>query len=334
MRQKRIAVIGAGMAGLACARELEMASAEVTVFEKSRGLGGRLATRRQDNLAFDHGAQFVAARGRPFAKYMDSVLRSGCSAAWRPPVAEDARRWDAPLEDWQVGIPGMSALVSPLGRSLKIRRGTKVQEIIPGRNGWLMITDAGREGQSFDAVAVAVPAPQALSLLAPHAPAFRQLTSVRMAPCWSVMVRFDTPPPTPDGVHRWTGGALSWAACDSSKPGRAGDGRSWVLHAGPDWSREYLEADAQEAARLLLREFSVKLGAALAPPTFLQAHRWRYAQVEQALGLPCIVDSDIAVGACGDWCVAPRVEAAFDSGRSLAHSLQSALGLATPLLRR
>ena len=75
-------------------------------------------------------------------------------------------------------------------------------------------------------------------------------------------------------------------------------------------------------------------GARLPAPVHAQAHRWRHAFVEQPLGLPCLVDEEIAAGACGDWCIAPRVEAAFESGRALAHSLLTMVGLSTPALLR
>src|SRR5512147_827927 len=118
MDEVRVAVIGAGIAGLACAQELARADARVTVFERSRSLGGRLATRRSGSFAFDHGAQFVTARSRPFARFADVATRAGVLAPWRPRVREDERVFDAPIEDWRVGTPGMSALVRPLTRNV------------------------------------------------------------------------------------------------------------------------------------------------------------------------------------------------------------------------
>ena len=96
MADVQIAVIGGGMAGLACANELARADAKVTLFERSRGLGGRLATRRQANLAFDHGAQYITARSRPFLHYAETATRAGAMAAWQPRIMEDDRTWDAP----------------------------------------------------------------------------------------------------------------------------------------------------------------------------------------------------------------------------------------------
>jgi predicted NAD/FAD-dependent oxidoreductase len=155
-----------------------------------------------------------------------------------------------------------------------------------------------------------------------------------MAPCWSAMMAFEQPLEAGAEALRWTQGPLTWAACNSSKPGRTEGPQAWVVHATPQWSREHLEADARDAARLLLNEFARALGREIPAPVHLEAHRWRHALVEQALGLPCLVDEELAAGACGDWCIAPRVEAAFESGRALAHSMLSMAGLSAPATRR
>jgi len=334
MDAQRIAVIGAGIAGLACAQELARADAKVTVFERSRGLGGRLATRHHGAFAFDHGAQFITARSRHFVKFAEVAARAGTLAHWRPRVREDERLFDAPVEDWLVGTPGMSALVRPLCRTVDVQTGVSVHELLQGQRGWELQTDSGRQSHVFGAVVVAVPAPQAMSLLGSHGRAFRHLTDVRMAPCWSGMFAFERPIDAGGEVCRWTRGPLTWAACDSSKPGRHAGPQAWVVHASPQWSREHLEADALDAARLLLNAFAQAIGQVVPRTMHLEAHRWRHAYVEQPLGLPCLIDEEIAAGACGDWCIAPRVEAAYESGRSLAHSVLSMVGLSAPAMRR
>lgn len=329
----RIAVIGAGIAGLACAQELARADAKVTVFERSRGLGGRLATRRIGDMAFDHGAQFVTARSRAFARYAAVAVRAGVLDVWRPRVMEDARRWEQPIEDWWVGKPGMSALVRPLARNVEIQGGVSVHELLPGQRGWELQTDSGRHNDVFQAVAVAIPAPQAASLLAPYGGAFRHLSTVRMAPCWMGMFAFDPPLDLGAEARRWTTGPVVWAGCNSTKPDRWHRPQCWVVHASSSWSREHLELDAHEVEQLLLREFATAIGGRLPQPVYAAAHRWRHALVEQPLGVPCLADEEMAAGACGDWCIAPRVEAAYESGQSLAHSLLSIVGLAARATR-
>jgi hypothetical protein len=228
----------------------------------------------------------------------------------------------------------MSAVVRPLSRNLEIRSGVGVHELLAGQRGWELLTDAGTPSDVFDAVAVAAPAPQALALLAPHGHGFHRISDVHMAPCWVAMMGFDAPLATGADVHRFSGGPISWAACDSSKPQRPEGTHCWVVHASAAWSLEHLEAGVRDVARLLLAEFSTALGISLPEPACLLAHRWRHALVEQPLGLPCLVDEETSAGACGDWCIAPRVEAAYESGRTLAHSLLSMIGLSAPLLRR
>jgi hypothetical protein len=334
MGDVRIAVIGGGIAGLTCASELARADASVTLFERSRGLGGRLGTRRQGQFAFDHGTQFITARGRQFSRFIEVAARAGVVAPWKPRVLEDQRAWDRPIEDWLVGTPGMSSLVRPLTRGIDLQNGVSVHELLQGQGGWELQTDSGRENRIFDALAVALPAPQALTLLGPHGRAFRRLGDVRMAPCWALMAAFDRPIAAAAEALRWTNGPLKWAACNSTKPQRPQDPQAWVVHASAEWSRQNLNADARDAAQLLLTAFGDALGAALPAPVQFEAHRWRHALVEQPLGVPCLVDEEVAAGACGDWCIAPRVEAAFESGRALAHSVLSMVGLSTPATQR
>jgi renalase len=334
MDDVRIAVVGAGMAGLACARELARADAKVCVFERARGLGGRLATRRLGDLAFDQGAQFVTARGRSFLRYAQAAVRAGVLDAWRPRLMEDDRSWPAPIEDWWIGTPGMSALVRPLARNLEIQTGVSVRELVPGQRGWELQTDSGRQNEVFRAVAVAIPAPQAATLLGPHGRAFRHVAEVRMAPCWTGMFAFEQPLDVGAEARRWTQGPIAWAASDASKPGRLRRPQCWVVHASSSWSRAHLDVHAQEAAQLLLHAFAQALGRPLPAPVHAAAHRWRDALVEQPLGMPCVIDDEISAGACGDWCIAPRVEAAYESGRALAYSILSMVGLSARMARR
>jgi predicted NAD/FAD-dependent oxidoreductase len=304
------------------------------VFERSRGVGGRLATRRQGDLAFDHGAQFVTARSRTFLGYAQAALRAGVLDGWRPRVMEDDRAWPAPIDDWWIGTPGMSAIVRPLARNLEIQTGVAVHELLPGQRGWELQTDSGRQNEVFRAVAVAIPAPQAATLLGPHGRAFRHVSEVRMAPCWTGMFAFERPLDLGAEARRWTQGPIAWAAANSSKPGRLRRPQCWVVHASSGWSRAHLEIDAQEASHLLLQAFAQVVGRPLPAPSYATAHRWRDALVEQPLGMACVVDDEISAGACGDWCIAPRAEAAYESGRALAYSILSMVGLSARMPRR
>jgi hypothetical protein len=312
------AVVGAGLAGLACARALAEAGVAVTLFDKGRAAGGRLATRRVETggrrLGFDHGAQYLTARGPSFATVLEA----------------HAVRWPAVADrEAHVGTPGMSALPRALAAGLDLRPSRSVVGLARRERGWILRHHEGdlargpapdrppEEAGPFDAVAVAVPHAQAAPLLPPALAA--SLAPVRVAPCWALLVAFDAPVPLPDAV-RPDSGPLVWAARDSAKPGRTAEAECWVVHAGPDWSRTTLERRAEEVAPELLAAFA-GLAGALPPALHLAAHRWRYALVESPLGAPCLVDPSLRIGAAGDWCLGPRAEHAWDSGTALAAAL-------------
>ena len=308
------------MAGLACAGALHAMGAVVTVFDKGRRAGGRLATRRVEGMQFDHGAAYAAARGPVFQAVLDAMGTAGDAAPWG---AAGPGRW--------AGTPGMSALARHMeGRGVgTLHTMRHVAHLHRSTEGWLVrhldaastkpghVTDQGGEvAGPFDAVLLAMPAPQAAALLhaVPH-PFAAEAERAGLAPCWALMLAFPEPTAAPDlpVPH----GALAWIARDSSRPGRAPAPECWVAHASADWSRTHLE-DAPEAVRdVLLRDFAATTGLHGAP-AYAAVQRWRYALADAPLGVAALWDADAGLGVCGDWCLGARVEAAYDSGRILA----------------
>lgn len=294
----RIAVIGAGMAGLACAQALAAAGATVTVLDKSRGLGGRLATRRSAAGPFDHGAPQVQATGD-----LADWLASGDHAA----------PWGAGA--W-VGLPGMSGLVRPMAHGLEIRAQAEVSAITPDGTGWRIATADTDHGR-FDALVLAIPQPQALRLLAGQPEVAQAIAPATMRPVWTAMYAFDVPLPAPD-LLRPAAGAVDMAIRDSAKPGRGG-GERWVVHAAEGWTRDQLEIEKPEAAARLLPVFLTLAGAPDARPVQADGHRWRFGLTDRALGRPFVRQGNLAV--CGDWCLGAGAQDAWDSGRALAADL-------------
>jgi predicted NAD/FAD-dependent oxidoreductase len=325
-----VAIIGAGMAGLACATALTQAGVTVSLFDKGRRPGGRLATRRADGLMFDHGAQYASAQQPEFTALLERMRAAGVAAPWDALEAERPR--------W-VGIPGMSAIarfmadqLPPASCSLATER--HVAFVRRDAAGWHLrhlpaattrpgtVVDDGDQAGPFDAMLVALPSPQAGPLLAALGHRFAaDADRAVIAPCWAVMLAFADPVDAPV-MLRPTNGPLAWVARDSARPGRPAAPETWMLHASPAWSEANLERPAADVAADLLHEFRALTGATAAP-LHLSAHRWRYAQVTRALDQSCLWDADAGLGACGDWCLGPRVEAAYLSGRALATAVLS-----------
>jgi len=302
-------VIGAGMAGLACATRLAEAGDKVIVFDKGRGPGGRMATRRVEiageAVSFDHGAQYFTARDPAFRTAVARWEQDGVVARW-PAAGEDA---------W-VGVPGMNAPLKAMAERLDVRWNTRVHAISFEHNRWQVDTPAGR----FTAVAVfvAVPAEQAHELVRGISPAYAaQVAKVTSEPCWSVMAAFDAPLAIAADTLRAPGADISWAARNSAKPGRSGT-ECWVLHASPERSRAIIDLPPDEAASALLGDFFRQTGAAPCAPIHLAAHRWLYALPRVQASQPYFYDYDICFGLVGDYWHSPRVEGAWLSGHTLA----------------
>lgn len=322
----RIAVVGAGMAGLACARALRRRGLAPLVLEKSRGLGGRMATRhtgRGDR--FDHGAQFVTARDPRFAAELQALARAGAARPWAPRLPSGS---EAPTHAWWIGTRGMRPLVDPLADALDVRLQATVTGLSRHHGRWRLALDDGEYLDGFDAVAVAAPAPQARVLLdGAGSPLAAALDAVETAPCWALMLAFDTRWALPfDAGRVEDGGPVAWLARQSSRfDGDDGIDR-WVVHASPAWSVEHLECTPDEVVPQLLSALATQLGTPAPPPALAQAHRWRYAMTIRPLGRPFLADPADGLWAGGDWCLGARVENAFQSGIALAGSIADALG--------
>ncbi|MFN7055380.1 NAD(P)/FAD-dependent oxidoreductase [Hyphomonas sp.] len=316
----RIAVIGAGIAGLAAARKLANAGLEISVFDKGRGPGGRMASRRVllegREVSFDHGAQYFTARDPAFRAAVEGWIAEGAVAAWSP-----RRLGGLPGEAWYVGQPGMNAVIRSLSGGLAVSWSTRVTAITGAPGEWWLQMEDGLEEGPFSRVIVAVPAEQAAPLLAGPAPALSEAAGrIRSLPCWTAMLVHDVPLGIElDAIEPPPGASLiAWAARGSSKPGRA-DADAWVVQAAADWSSRHIELTPEEAASLLAAEFSHLTRAPV--PAFITAHRWRYARVAEPLGQPFMADADLSIATCGDWHLGARVEAAWLSGHTLAEHL-------------
>ncbi len=321
---RRFAVIGAGLSGLAAANALAAHGHRVEVFDKARGPGGRMSTRREAGLQFDHGAQYFTVRDPRFSCAVSGWQGSGLTAPWKGRLVRLENGRSQPVggaEERWVGVPGMNAVGRHLADRLEVRYRTRVASVDRGRAGWRLLLDGGGEVDGFDALVVSAPAPQTAELLAGAAPVLAAAAAaVPMAPCWAVMVAFERALPLGfDGafVHR---SPLSWIARDASKPGRPA-AETWVLHGGPEWSREALELEPSEATAVLLDAFRDATGLGRVVPTHAVAHRWRFALPPEPLPEPCLADPERAVAACGDWCGGPRVEGAYLSGLAAAARL-------------
>ncbi len=332
---QRVAVVGAGLAGLTCARVLADHNIDVTVFEKSRGLGGRCATRRDGPWRFDHGAQYFTIRDSRLLPHIHAWQQQGVIASWQGSLAvRENGAWQAAkagVRRW-VAVPGMSALGAHLAQDLEVQLNTAVTHIQREGRQWRLVADGGADLGTYDVVLACVPSPQAQALLAPVAPALAaSAAEAVMFPTWATMVVLNARPQLPwDGAFLNDDPVLGWISRDASKPGRPAD-ETWVLHATRAWSLAHLEDDQQSVARAMSDAFTAVLGndvghddsqgnAPQPVPGVVHsvAHRWRFALPDPVTADAALYDGALGIGAGGDWCGGPRVEGALLSGVALA----------------
>ncbi|MEM9536486.1 MAG: FAD-dependent oxidoreductase [Cyanobacteria bacterium P01_E01_bin.45] len=337
-------VIGAGMAGARCAQNLAKAGLDVVILEKSRGVGGRMSTRRvsldaEETIA-DHGAQYITVKGDRFRQFVDRQLKLGTMAEWTRHihVLDDTGLHEGDYDD---RVPryccpeGMTAVVKQMCTSLNVVLQTRVSAVQATAGGWQVTADDDRRFWARSLV-IALPAPQILALLGDwltadyplHAP----LSSAQYVPCIAVMAGYGSEALTPSwrGVKCQGDDRVVWVSLDSSKRSRQGANTSSpivVVHSTPQFAESYLESERDElqaAGRLLIERAAERLGDWLATPDWMQVHRWRYSLPVETVGMASLGmavpagDRVLPLICAGDWCAGPKVEGAFISGEDAA----------------
>lgn len=325
---RRIAIVGSGLSGLTAAIKLKQQGHDVTVFEKSRGPGGRLAAKRVADGSVDMGAQYFTSRNPDFLPFLTEFAGDSSFATWngRFGFQDKQGQWQAfPDEPRYVGTPRMTAVSRALSAHATVVAETRIESLGRTDKGWALSDTNGKRMGEFDQVIITAPPAQARDLLAQSnlAELAAQLDDAisRVLPCWAVAAHFEENPwPGHEGM-RCDHPALFWVANNSSKPGRkstdqVGNGAWWVLHANPEWTGRNVDASPEHVTATLIAAFRELTGTEVAV-TDAVTHRWLYARSEGGANPGHLWFQDQSIGLAGDWLSGGRVEGAFDSACSL-----------------
>ncbi|MGB0715185.1 MAG: NAD(P)/FAD-dependent oxidoreductase [Phycisphaerae bacterium] len=348
---KRIAIIGAGMAGTAAAARLRAAEQQVVLFDKGRGVGGRMSARRTDDALFNHGASYICARTLNFERQVErwrqaGVIREAEAARFAQqngilkPVQPDSL--SRPV---YVGVPGMNEPLRWLSSDGEIRTERRIDSLIPKDDGWHLQSVGGIDEGMYDAVIVATPAPQAAVLLEAHTYIADFANQIAMAPLWVTMLSFEEKPGVAFDSILFENGPLSMAYCATDIKGIP-DQRHWVIRASESWSMEHVEASSEDVMAELLRAFCTCDPAFAGRPTsYATVHRWRFAFCCEPREEASMFDERKMIAVCGDWFQHPDmlekgatdpiayrtggIERAFLSGTDAAERLLMGIGAFT-----
>lgn len=324
MSGKRVAIIGAGISGLSCARTLVANGDDAVVFDKGRNLGGRVSNRQIDGGSFNHGAQYMRPQDPDFQRWLDALSDGGGAHPW-------------PRKDKPDTAPAFvpDGLPQAMAEGLDVRQSAHVRSAERHLDGWRLSFDDSGSTDVFDELVVTVPAPQVTDVLAPHATARFEnaLKKVTYDRSMVAMVAFDQPLPapddelTPEGAHLGEDGPIAYAVRESAKPGRRHDLDCWVIQANAAWSFAHQDDDKDAIARTLFDAFSRALEIPSdRKPAYLEGHRWRYGLVAEHIGSDHLRAADLNLTLAGDYMLGGQIEHAWLSGRAAARSLQSTTG--------
>ncbi len=299
------------MAGLLLARALQADGAQVVVFEKSRGLGGRLATKRVGAATFDSGAQYFTAKSERFAALVAEWAAVGVVAPW---PAASAHRW--------LARPSMNALGKYLAEGLEVHRESKVLKIEREYGGW-ELTIENRPAWRVGRLVLTAPVPQSLALLQaggvelPRALA-AELAALAYQPCLALLLTLDGPSAVPAEGIALTDGPVRWMADNTKKGISPGAGAAVTVHLNAVFSAEHYAKTDAELAALVLPEIEGQLGARVVNVA-LQC--WKFSEPAATYAQPCLWLPDLGLGFAGDGFGGPRVEGAALSGLALAEQM-------------
>ncbi|SMF48512.1 hypothetical protein SAMN02745866_03160 [Alteromonadaceae bacterium Bs31] len=312
-----VAIIGAGIAGLTAARELRERGAQVTVFEKSRGLGGRLATKRLHWGHVDIGAQYFTARDERFKAQVDRWMAQGFVARWEfTPHAIDARKGLVRPKDSSiryVGTPSMNSLAHALADKVEVRFNSRIQSLTQSSEGWRVeISDGEPVDDCYDWVVLSLPAEQSQSLLADTPIGHKIPQDIHQA-CWALaLATCGEVAPEIQGI--FGDELVSWVSRLSARPQRNISkpyDDLWMLHFAGEWSDTKGKHLPDNFTQLGLEWLSATLNKPL-KLAYAYPHYWRYARVKPDKVKPVVIaDKTKGLAAIGDWSAGGRVEGAY-----------------------
>ena len=322
----KIAIIGAGISAITIAQNLKNV-ATVSIFEKSRSVGGRMALRRSGPYEFDHGTQFFTAKNKDFKKFIAPLIKKNVIKQWDARFAEFKNTkllrnttWGSEYPHY-VGVPGMNSISKYLSKELNIKLNTKVNKIVKNTNsGWELFDDKFDNLGKFDWVISTAPPIQSAEILPIHFKYHDDLLSRKMVGCFSLMLGFKKALPLLWDAALIRDADISWVSINSSKPNRE-KSFSMLVHSTNAWAEKHLSDSYEDVISFLNKETSRIIGHDTSQADHIDIHAWRYANIGKQTKPNLLIDYENRLASCGDWLIQGRVESAFEAGLMTAKEI-------------
>ena len=325
----KIAIIGAGLSGLTFAHLLQD-YADITLFEKARGVGGRMSTRRAEPYFFDHGTQYFTARTKRFQDFIQTLIGKGVIERWNARYVKfrgnqiiEKRNW-LDEEPRYVGVPGMSHIAKFLAQGLNIHCNKRITSLT--RQGtWQLADEEGQQYRGFDWVICTAPSPQAVDLLPDSFKYHADIQVIKMRACFSLMLGFEQSLPLDFEAAHVNDSDLTWIAVNSHKPQRP-DLFTLMVHSSEDYAEAHIDNERDQVMEHLISETSHIIGQDVSQANYKTIHGWRYTNnADKKQKSSIFIDQGLKLAACGDWCLGGRIEGAFMSAYDLTKHMKESV---------
>lgn len=315
----KIAILGCGVAGLSAARELRRNGIEAVLFDKSRGVGGRMSTRYADAWEFDHGAQYFTIQDAEFQAEIDAAIDAGAVSKWDAKalyLKAGSLSADTGRARY-VGAPRMNSLPKYWAEGLNVNLGRRVASVTKDGT-WTLTFEDGSSETGFDGVISTLPPAQTEKILPSNFSKTASVEAAQMHVCFCLMVGLSEPINPGWETLRVKDLPIDWIAINNAKPGRSQDVGTIVVHSEAAWSDENAETDRDRVQAVMLKAASALLGLPLEKAPHIALHRWLYASNKSSPDVACLKGDGLVVA--GDWCLGGRVQGAWLSGRAAAQA--------------
>jgi renalase len=326
MNRQKIAIIGAGISGIILAQELNKFY-DVEIFEKSRGVGGRISTRRDLDFTFDHGAQTFCIRTKAFAQFLAPLIKASIVAPWQGncvTISQSGKITPRILsEEHFTANPTMNNLCKYLAQGLDIKTSTQVATISKNQNKWHLQDDKNNNLGEFDFLISTAPPVQTLKLLENFLPSPNLIESASMQPCFALMIGFNKKINLDWIFAKVENSPIKLISVNSSKAGRSHDLSTFVIHSKSNWAAKNIARNIAEIQQELLAQFEKLTKINCKDAAYIQTHLWRYALVKSSSDKKSFCDFNLNLAATGDWACGSRIEDVFLAAKNLSNKIIS-----------
>ena len=323
--KKKIAVIGAGLSGVTVVNRMKE-KFDIEIFEKSRGVGGRMSTRKEIPYIFDHGAQFFRIKSIEFKNFVSDLFSKNIIQPWEFKLAHFTGNKLKKIKSikngdkFYVGVPNMDSIVKYISRNYYVNLNTKIKKLMINNYKWYLLDQNKKSHGPYDWIILSLPAKQSLELLTKNVSFFSLVEKIKMKSCFSLMVGIS------DSLCLGYDAALienrdiAWLAINNSKPLRTKK-YCLVVNSSFEFADKNINSPKDEVLKHLLDVTSRLINYDLSNVSMAKLHQWMYVEAKNSPIENYFIDHEKKIAVCGDWLINSRVEGAFVSANELSKEI-------------